>query len=75
MWGGLLDGFEEVDLDAIEVEDAAAQAAVAALERISDGTYGRCLKCNEWIPRGRLGVVPYAPLCIACQEALEDEEA
>lgn len=65
--------FEEVDLDAIDVEDATAEATVAALKRISDGTYGRCLQCNEWIPRARLEVVPYAPLCVGCQEAAEDE--
>jgi len=63
--------FEEVDLDVMEGEDAAAEAAVAALKRISDGTYGRCTQCNEWIPRGRLETVPAAALCIACQEKLE----
>lgn len=64
--------FEEVDLDAIDIEDATAEAAVAALKRISDGTYGRCATCGDWIPRGRLEVVPYAPLCVGCQEAAED---
>lgn len=63
--------FEEVDLDSLGIEEAAAKAAAAALKRISDGTFGRCTACNEWIPRGRLEVVPYAPLCVTCQEAAE----
>ena len=67
--------FEEVDLDVIEAEDATAQAAVAALKRISDGTYGRCASCGDWIPRGRLEVVPYTTHCVACQEAQEEQNA
>ncbi len=65
--------FEEVDLDSLGVEEAATEAAAAALKRISDGTYGRCTECSGWIPRGRLEVVPYAPLCVSCQEAAEEE--
>ena len=64
--------FEEVDLDALDVEEATAEATVAALKRIADGTYGRCTRCSEWIPRSRLEVVPYAPLCVSCQEAAEE---
>ena len=65
---------EKVDLDSLEVEVGTAAAAVAALKRISDGTYGRCTKCDDWIPRSRLEVVPSAPLCVPCQEASEEKE-
>ena len=64
--------FEEVDLDSLSVEEAATEATAAALKRISDGTFGRCTQCDEWIPRGRLEVVPYAPHCVSCQEAAEE---
>lgn len=67
--------FEEVDLDSLDVERGVAEAAVAALARLSDGTYGICLECDAGIPRGRLEAEPYAALCISCQEALEEETA
>lgn len=38
-----------------------------ALERIENGTYGRCVKCNEYINPERLEILPHATLCIQCQ--------
>ena len=40
----------------------------AALGRIADGTYGTCLECEEDISQKRLNAMPWATLCIACQE-------
>lgn len=40
----------------------------AALRRISEGTYGVCLHCEEEINPKRLNAVPWAPFCIQCQE-------
>ena len=40
----------------------------SALERITEGEYGICLDCEVDISRKRLAAVPWAPLCIACQE-------
>jgi DnaK suppressor protein len=40
----------------------------AALGRIVDGTYGTCLECEEEISQKRLNALPWASLCIACQE-------
>jgi DnaK suppressor protein len=42
-----------------------------ALRRIEEGTYGVCSECEEEIPIGRLNVVPFALLCVPCQEKLE----
>lgn len=39
-----------------------------ALLRIDDGSYGVCLGCEQEIGRRRLQAVPWAPLCIGCQE-------
>ena len=39
-----------------------------ALSRIEDGAYGTCLHCEEEISEKRLRAVPWADLCIACQE-------
>jgi len=40
----------------------------AALHRMSEGTYGVCLHCEEDINPKRLNAVPWAPYCISCQE-------
>jgi RNA polymerase-binding transcription factor DksA len=37
-----------------------------ALMRISDGTYGTCLKCSDPISEARLMAVPDAALCKGC---------
>lgn len=39
-----------------------------ALERIDDGSYGRCLQCGESISAKRLAALPWVALCIGCQE-------
>lgn len=38
----------------------------AALRRLSDGTYGQCLRCGDTIAEARLDAVPWAPLCRRC---------
>ena len=43
----------------------------AALERLENGEYGRCLVCDEPIPELRLAFDPTATLCIGCAEARE----
>ena len=43
----------------------------AALKRTEEGTYGRCLDCDEPVGRARLEVRPEAFLCIDCQEERE----
>lgn len=64
--------FEEADLDALESEGDTVTQIAGALDRIDAGTYGRCVECGKWIPRGRLEAVPYAARCVSCQEAVEE---
>ena len=40
----------------------------AALRRTEDGTYGICLNCEDPIKPKRLQAVPWAELCLECQE-------
>jgi DnaK suppressor protein len=40
----------------------------AALRRIHDGSYGVCAHCEEEITQRRLNALPWASLCVACQE-------
>ncbi|HEU4631843.1 MAG TPA: TraR/DksA C4-type zinc finger protein [Gemmatimonadaceae bacterium] len=42
------------------------EAVSAALQRLVDGTYGRCGGCGEFIPFGRLLVMPESERCMAC---------
>src|ERR1700683_576690 len=43
----------------------------AALGRIDSGSFGICLNCEEDIGARRLAAMPWAPLCIVCQEAAD----
>jgi DnaK suppressor protein len=43
----------------------------SALGRIDDGTFGTCLHCEEDISRRRLEAMPWAKLCLPCQEAAD----
>ena len=45
-----------------------------ALRRIDDGGYGTCMHCDEDINPRRLAAVPWAPYCIACQEAADQNQ-
>lgn len=39
---------------------------VKALERLDEGTYGTCVKCEQPIPYGRLSVMPATEHCVGC---------
>lgn len=47
------------------------QAVIDALDRIETKDYGDCLSCEEPVERKRLKVVPWAALCLSCQEKAE----
>ncbi|MCK9595137.1 MAG: TraR/DksA C4-type zinc finger protein [Candidatus Omnitrophica bacterium] len=42
-----------------------------ALKRIEEGTYGVCEDCKDWITKTRLKALPYARLCVKCQQKRE----
>jgi len=42
-----------------------------ALRKIDGGTYGMCDRCGTPINPDRLRAIPYATLCIKCQEIIE----
>jgi DnaK suppressor protein len=43
-----------------------------ALDRIAMGTYGVCQDCEEPISERRLGALPWADLCLKCQEEADN---
>ncbi|HVA63658.1 MAG TPA: TraR/DksA family transcriptional regulator [Terriglobales bacterium] len=42
-----------------------------ALTRLRDGSFGECVACGEELNLKRLDAVPWAGLCINCQEKVE----
>ena len=42
----------------------------AALDRIAEGTFGRCTHCGVPIPVERLTARPFAAGCVACQASV-----
>jgi RNA polymerase-binding protein DksA len=43
----------------------------AALEKLAKGTYGVCDNCSGPIKVARLERLPYATMCVECQERME----
>jgi len=44
-----------------------------ALKRVETTEFGNCQNCGTKIAKKRLNVVPWAPLCIVCQQKEEEE--
>lgn len=44
---------------------------IDAQDRLLNGTYGKCMECNEQIAPGRLMADPVANLCLECQKLVE----
>ena len=44
----------------------------AALDRLDTGEFGICQACEVQIPRKRLLAIPWADLCVPCQELLHE---
>ena len=57
----------------VDMESQTLEQIEAALNRIDAGSYGRCEGCEESIPPERLEVLPFAPLCVGCQQRAESE--
>lgn len=66
--------------DAMEREKAFMLASKAgrfiyhideALQRIVDGSYGKCVQCGKQVSLSRLKAVPHARMCIGCKSTEE----
>lgn len=63
---------DEISCQLAEVESRELGSIENALERIKQGFYGMCEVCGSKIPMARLNALPYATMCIECQQASED---
>jgi DnaK suppressor protein len=59
----------EADRTEAMLSSARGQRAevLAALARIEDNSYGKCVDCGQQIPEGRLEARPDAARCVDCQ--------
>ena len=62
----------DLDLGLVSKEQEILHKIDEALQMIEKGTYGKCQECGSPIKESRLRAVPFARLCISCQE---EEEA
>ncbi len=61
----------EKDLAIGESVEHMLHKVITALEKIDRGTYGRCDACDRPIKKARLKALPFATLCLNCQDRLE----
>ena len=67
-------GERELAIRTMDRDTALLRQIRSALFRISSGTYGVCLHCEEDIAPRRLKILPYAAYCVNCQELLEKSQ-
>ena len=64
-------GEREIAIQNLDRDSALARRVRSAIQRLEGGLYGVCLHCDEDIAAKRLKALPWAELCIQCQE-IED---
>jgi RNA polymerase-binding transcription factor DksA len=65
---------QELNATLLANENHIGEEIVHALQRIDQGTFGRCENCGQAIPAGRLEALPYTRYCAPCSQALEEGE-
>jgi DnaK suppressor protein len=61
----------EVAMERMETAYRQLRQVESALSRMERDEYGICLKCEDDIGQKRLDALPWAVLCVACQETAE----
>jgi len=62
---------QEVLMNLSNAQRRSAADIDAALERISEGVYGLCARCEEEIPARRMEVRPFSRYCVECKSEVE----
>jgi DnaK suppressor protein len=66
------DNFEqEFTLSLLQNQEQALVEIADALERIKQGTFGRCEECHVPIHKARLQALPHTRHCVACARKLQ----
>jgi DnaK suppressor protein len=68
------DAFEQEMSASLLTNARQLQAEVAAaLDRIENGTFGKCQQCGGEISGARLEALPYTRYCVDCAQSAENE--
>jgi RNA polymerase-binding transcription factor DksA len=59
----------DADVQVLNMERGILDQINAALERVADTTFGRCMTCGAEISEQRLKALPYAAKCAHCARA------
>lgn len=62
---------QEMDFALMEMKAQTLIRIDEALQRVDQGTYGTCDECGQDLAEARLLAVPFALLCLECQEREE----
>ena len=65
---------QELTLTLLGSDEDILDQTEAAIQRIEDGSYGRCKECGEKIPKTRLDAIPYAAECVQCASQQEEDQ-
>lgn len=63
----------EIEVRTLDGNAILLRNVAAALRRIENGAYGICDGCGQRIGRKRLDAVRWTPLCIKCQQELQQQ--
>jgi DnaK suppressor protein len=56
----------DADVQVLQNERSILDEINAAIARLDDGTFGKCISCERTISEERLKAIPYASTCVEC---------
>jgi DnaK suppressor protein len=65
----------ELRMNMLQMSTEAALSIDEALRRLDAGEYGCCAECQQEITERRLGAMPFAARCQACEQRREEARA
>ena len=68
------DFVQEMDFALMEMKAESLGKIDEAIRRLEAGVYGVCAECGTEIAAARLKALPFATLCVSCQEREENEQ-
>jgi DnaK suppressor protein len=69
------DFVQDVELALMEMKSETLSQIDEAIRRLERGAYGTCAHCGREIAEARLKALPFATLCLECQENEEEARA
>ena len=69
------DFVQEMDFAIMEMKAESLGKIDEAIRRLEAGAYGVCAECGGEIAEARLKALPFATLCVSCQEREETQQA